>query len=168
MKNKLPNNSGFKVPSSYFDTIDEKLEAKLNTKSSSNKSGFTVPTSYFNTLEDNVIRSLEKKSKPKYIKFKSIHYTSIGIAATLLLFIAINLFNNTNIQETTITNLETTLLEDYIESQSMLFTSTEIIGLLNDVELDDLQLETIQYYNDDDWESYLLESDIDINELLKD
>jgi hypothetical protein len=66
-KNIHENNSGYKVPKGYFDTLEESLVNKLKSSSYSEKSGFTVPTNYFSEFD---LKTPSEETSPKVIRLK--------------------------------------------------------------------------------------------------
>ena len=52
MKEDKKYDHGFKVPSDYFDGLDDALNVRIMEEALPDKSGFKAPDDYFNSLED--------------------------------------------------------------------------------------------------------------------
>ena len=160
MKNKkLPHltSSGFKAPDHYLESFDELLLTKLRKDRSLKNlqnSGFKVPDRYFETFDNRVIKTMSSEKEAKVISlfsWKNAAYIS-GVAASLILMVS--LFNNYN-QTPTFGNLETALIEDYIEGED--FTNEDIASLVTE----DLTMDKFMdshLINDSNLEDYILDN----------
>ena len=89
---KMNNKNPFKVPSGYFDRLEEDLHDKIKNKAQRNNS-FRVPDNYFSTLEKEVNHKINGLTTSKK---KSIGYYSIAIAASILVLFSLNIYNDTS------------------------------------------------------------------------
>lgn len=154
--NKLHNikTSGFKAPDGYLESFDELLFNKFKESSpleGLENSGFKVPDHYFESFDEKFAKSLNSEKEIKVITFipwKKMLYVS-GIAASIILMVS--LFNNNN-NIPTFENLETALIDDYIDEEE--FTNEDIASLVTE----DLTLDKFMDSNliDADLENYIL------------
>jgi hypothetical protein len=180
-KNRM--DSGFKVPMNYFNKIEDEIEAKLTTKKNSKENNFaipddyfesvedivltklksealknkttTIPDNYFNSIEDKVLNKLKSNKNTKLISLSKI-ITPIAIAASLLLIIYLNTFNNNTL---TIDSISTAAIESYFEENQNNIDITSIASLYNENELNDESFD-IEISNTE-VENYLSEEDLE-------
>ncbi|MFI1743741.1 hypothetical protein [Thalassobellus sediminis] len=154
------NETGFKVPKDYFDTLEDAILSNIKLKELSSDSGFKTPKDYFKTLEDRIIEKTSTKETPKVISLfnrRNLVYLS-GVAAAVLLLFNLSTFNNT----TTWASLDTETVEEYMISGDLL-DSYEIASLLTTEELSDANfIET--NFNENNIESYLIDH-LDLEDL---
>ncbi len=157
-KDKLHNikSTGFKTPDHYFDSFEDKLFDRLTEKESIDRietTGFEVPKDYFDTVEAKVFDRLNIKEQPVIsLKPRANFYYIAGIAASLLLLLAI-FINNEQTEET----FTAEMVEAYFEESDL--SSYDLAQLLSDTDLleDDFTIiETT--YEEDNLESYLLDN----------
>lgn len=148
--------SGFKAPKDYFETFDDDLLEKINTKQSIKHvqtSGFSIPDAYFDTVEDSILNKLKTKDETPVISLKSrksLYYIA-SIAASLFIMFAV--FINTN----TTDDLSIEMVETYFENEN--YNTYELAQLLSDTNfLDDDFTIVESNYNEDNIEAYLLEN----------
>lgn len=166
MSNKNLHNTktpGFKTPDNYFDTIEDRVFDKLNTKSLLNDiktTGFNTPKGYFNTIEDNVLSKITEEKTKVISIFSRKHLIYIsGIAAALVLMLT--LFIN---KDDTL-DIDSEMVELYLEEQNL--NSYELATLLNETEFLDEDFNIIEeHINESDLESYLLEN-ITIEDIIE-
>lgn len=161
-KEKLHNitNLGFKAPKGYFETFDDIVFEKINTKqhlNNINATGYNVPKDYFDTLETRVLNKIEEQKNTPVLQLptKKHMYYITGVAASILLLIGIFITNNNTDQ------LSIEMVETYFENSD--FNTYELAELLSDANLleDDFTI-TETNYNEGNLEDYLLEnSDIE-------
>jgi hypothetical protein len=151
--------SGFKVPKSYFENFDNNMltHASLNDKVSD--SGFSIPEGYFDTLEEKILNSLPEKEPVKVISLKNrksiIYVTSIA-AALVLMF---NLFESKS--ESDINSIETASIERYLSDED--FGSEELASLFNDADFNDDSFNTMRF-SEEAVEDYVNDN-LDLNDL---
>jgi hypothetical protein len=149
--------TGFKTPEDYFKSFETLLSERIEfeeTMRDIDRPGFTIPKDYFNSIEDSVMKKLSKtEDKTPVIKVtfkRSLYYIS-GIAASLLLLIAIFI----NKEETL--EISVDMVETHFETQGL--DSYELAELLVDAELlDDNFTIANSAYNETNLETYLLEN----------
>ena len=152
-------NAGFSVPQGYFDSIEYKVSSKLSND---------IPTDYFENLEGRVFDRLEKeKTIQKTVKVFSLRskfvkqLISIAAAASVILFIGLNLFNKQNAlsfdtidvnsisvwlnNNSSITN--SYVLGEFLDNDDILYLSN--IGSIEDTKL-------IEYLDQTDLEDIIL------------
>lgn len=165
-KNKLHNikKIGFKTPENYFESFEDKLFERICESESIGgiqSTGFKVPKGYFNSVEDTVMHKLNE-GETRVVKLssrKKLYYIA-GIAASLVLLIAIFIGKGGSTEEISVEMVET-----YFENSDL--DSYELAQLLADADIleeDFILIET--EYNEENLESYLLEN-TDIESILQ-
>ena len=165
-KDKLHNikSTGFKTPDNYFDNFEDKLFERLSDESPFSdikKPGFEVPKDYFNSVEDNVFNKINTDDVPvvKLNTRKRLYYIA-GIAASLILLLAIFIGGGNGPEE-----LSVEIVETYLEESDL--DSYEIAQLLSDVDLlEDDFIITETMYEEDNLEDYLLDN-VDLETYLE-
>ncbi|NRA91559.1 MAG: hypothetical protein HRU26_02570 [Psychroserpens sp.] len=152
---------GFKVPKDYFESFDDSLLSKLSEKDMTlpDASGFKVPESYFDTLDDTIMNKVQDETK--IIRFRpnpKLYYVA-GIAASLVLMVAIFTNRDDNL------GISTEMVESYFEDSDL--DSYELADLLYEADLleEDFVISETDF-NEDNLETYLLENS-DIEQLLQ-
>lgn len=161
MKNKKLHNiksAGFKTPNDYFESFDEIIFSKLNTKSpldSIKETGFKLPSDYFESFDEKV---LEKE--PKVIQLfskRNLIYVS-SIAAAILLLFNLSIFES----KPSFDNLDTETVESYIIDENI--STYEMAALFSDEQIEEDLI--IEYaFSEDHIEEYLL-NNADIEALM--
>lgn len=140
----LPNHVGYIIPENYFESIEEKVFFKLG--EDANKEQY-VPETKFETFEDIVIGRIEQEKQAKFFNIKK-YWKPLAIAASLaLVFFIYNPFNSSN-------NKEIAEITQWIESGNLDLDSYEIAEYFQS-ELESLELENT--INTESLENYLLE-----------
>lgn len=165
---KLHNikSTGFKIPETYFETIEDAIFAKLAEETLCAKidsSGFKVPNDYFETLDAKVLTAVSETNPVKVVslfRLKKAAYIS-GIAASIIL--AINIFS-TNSNNLKFNELETASIENYLLNENL--DAYDIAPYFNYSELssDDFVENTLKA---SDIEDYLLQNS-DVENLITD
>ncbi len=150
MKNKHKHkikNSGFKVPQNYFDGLEDATLKQAKLKSLISDSGFKTPENYLENFE--VVIKKDSKIISIFSK-KNILFVS-SIAAALILFFSLNVFDNTQL---TIKDLDTTTVDNYILDETEvgdlipLFQNSELSeSHFLDNTLSDVSLESYLFNN---------------------
>lgn len=152
--------SPFKTPDNYFDDIQNKV---INTiKSDQNETTFSIPKDYFDGIEDAVFEKINTSTK--IIDFKSRFikaFLPIAAAASLLLFITLQVFNKTESVDL-FAKMELTEFDNWIENGNMDVSSYEIAAVYQDIDFEELDLN--QQYNDENLIDYL--DNIDVESLI--
>jgi len=158
---KLNRKNPFKTPENYFSTIEDRVFDKI--QSGEKETAFSIPKGYFDTVEDNVFKKLHTKTKAIDFKTRFIKtFLPIAAAASLLLFVTLQLLNNNNDNTDLFANMELSEIENWIDNGSLEFDSYQIAAVYNDTDLEDIELD--QQYSDDNLMKYL--DDIDIESLI--
>lgn len=137
-KKNLPyhKNSGFLVPSNYFEELDEKLfDFAVRGEDNSEKhldsiegSGFKVPAGYFSDLEEQILKKVNEE--PKVIPlFKKEYFVYAASIAAIIIILAGSLFLKPT-SENSWETLELSALESYIDDNNIDFSTPEISGFL--------------------------------------
>ena len=169
---KLPKNSGHEAPEGYFDSIENSFSMKLAEQSIPTKDGFKTPEGYFDTLESRIIENFEfpKKGKVISLRKRMIKFLPTAAAASVLLFLSINIFLTENILPTEPSSDEIAI---WFEENISTITNDDLTSLLSDEDFEDspflddaIDTEDISKYLDEN-DTYILieDSDISINEL---
>lgn len=151
------NTTGFKIPSEYMESLDERILAKLSAQdnlSSVRAPGFKVPENYFENFDARLSQQLSKEQHPKVrmLWTRRNFMMASGIAASLMIFLTVLL--NTE-KQTSFQNLETASIERYLNDENL--SSYDILSVLNmdDLQMDDFVSNTIPV---ESLESYLLDN----------
>lgn len=145
-------NSGFKVPQNYFEGLEDSILAEAKLKSIVSDSGFKTPEGYL----DNFEVLIKKETKVISIFSRKNILAVSSIAAALVLFFSLNLFNNSTLS---INDLETTTVDNYILDETEI---GDLTSLFQDIELNENQF--IDYSISDETLDSYLETD-DFNDL---
>src|SRR5690606_59166 len=121
--------NSFRVPETYFDTLDDKLSDSAYLESIKEKSsGFKVSESYFDDFEHSVIAKVKTLYKPTKVvalnRTEAIQYIAAVAAVVLVVF---SIFNFSNVDSTP--NLETidnALISQYVEQGFVEFSDAEL------------------------------------------
>lgn len=164
-KNKLPyQNSGFKVPSGYFEEFEEKLMRTVSGKSVDDKPleskhGFIIPQDYFNELEVSLLEKIEaREQKGKIISLfngKGIYYVA-AVAAVFIAIVTTILFNPA-LPDYSIESVEISALEEYIDEGYIDLNFNEISAYITEEGHYNENFTTINF-NDEDVLNYLNEN----------
>lgn len=152
--NKLHNikNSGFKVPLNYFEGLEDSILAEAKLKSLVSDSGFKTPEGYI----ENFNVSVKKETKVISIFSRKNMLLVSSVAAAIVLFFSLNVFDNSPL---TITDLDNTTVENYILDETEI---GDLTSLFQNNELSETQF--IDYsLSDETLDSYL--ETIDVNDL---
>lgn len=149
--------TGFSVPKDYFKDFEAKVLSKVSTD---------IPVNYFDNLEDKVFNRIQKEvvSKVKTLSLKQRiikRYVPILAAASVVLFIGLNFYNNHN--TLSFDTLDTTSVSIWLEDSNYNASDSYVLGelldtndisnltALNESSLDDTQL--LDYLNNTDIEN---------------
>ncbi len=135
------NNAGFKLPESYFESLEKKLSKKIvsdikeeQPSSIKNGSGFKVPNGYFDSLEDTLTQKLnDGDNKGKTISLfskRNLSYIS-GIAAMIAIIISV-FMNKENDPLQGIDNIELADIQDYFIEGNIDLSNDEMAFLINE------------------------------------
>ena len=133
--------SGFKVPSGYFDNLEDNLfdkvfneEKQLEEKALPAKTGFKVPDAYFDGLEDLLVKKVETQqpvNQPKVIK-GNFRKTLFYAAAVAAIFVGLytTIFTLGNKQTANWDDVELSAIEYYIDQGYIDLSDTEFSNMI--------------------------------------
>ena len=156
MKNDNINNiknSGFKIPDNYFQDFEENILSKVKLKSLTEDSGFVVPDNYFDEFKV----SVKNETKVISIFNRKNRLLVSSIAAAIVLFFSLNIFNNSIVS---LNDLDTETVDSYILDEANV---SELTALFSDNELNETQF--IDYSISEETLDTYLES-VEVNELF--
>lgn len=156
MKNDNLNNiknSGFKIPDNYFQDFEENILSKVKLKSLTEDSGFVVPDNYFDEFKV----SVKNETKVISIFNRKNRLLVSSIAAAIVLFFSLNIFNNSIVS---LNDLDTETVDSYILDEANV---SELTALFSDNELNETQF--IDYSISEETLDTYLES-VEVNELF--
>ena len=147
MKNENLHNikdSGFKIPQNYFEGLEDSILAEAKLKNLVSNSGFKTPEGYL----DNFTVSVKKETKVISIFSRKNMLMVSSIAAALVLFFSLNVFDNSPLSYN---DLDTTTVDNYILDETEI---GDLTALFQDNELSEGQF--IEYtISDETLNSYL-------------
>ncbi|HPI54604.1 MAG TPA: hypothetical protein PLU10_07905 [Chitinophagaceae bacterium] len=109
--NDWPRVMPFELPSNYFQAFEDSLKTKLNEDLSlptTSKNGpFQVPAGYFEEFEMNLKAKLNDETKPTILQVKRFKWSTLALAASVLLFVTIgfSLFNSNSVNTTNLASM---------------------------------------------------------------
>lgn len=120
------NENRFRVPDSYFDTLDDRITEVAFLESLKDKaSGFQVPEDYFDKVEETILAKV-KEQEPKVISLNS--YTlfkyAAGIAAVVMIFVSVFQFSAAD-QPLSFETIDDTLISQYLEEDFFELSDSE-------------------------------------------
>ena len=142
--------------------MENNVLKKLDQEKTQKVTGHKIPEAYFETIEDRVIAKLkDEKPVAKVIDFRSILLKRVipfAAAASLLLFLVLN----SNRDTISLDNVASTEIEQWIENDLITLDAYDIAEVYSDVELDNQDYfgdeEIIDYLDDMNVESIILEN----------
>ncbi|HAJ81737.1 MAG: hypothetical protein CMP12_03880 [Zunongwangia sp.] len=129
--------SGFKVPSGYFDNLEDHLcdkvfneEKQLDKIAVPTKAGFKVPEAYFDHLEDVLVEKIAHK-QPRLIKinFRKTFYYAAAVAA-IFVGLYTTVFTLGNEQSASWDDVELSAIEQYIDDGYIDLSDTEFSNMI--------------------------------------
>lgn len=155
MKNENLNKvkkTGFKVPQNYFEEFENSILTEAKLKNLVSDSGFKAPKGYL----DNFSVPIEKETKVISIFSKKNMLLVSSIAAAIVLFFSLNVFDNSPLS---FDDLDTTTVDNYILNETEI---GDLTSLFQDNELSENQF--INYsLSDEALDNYI--ENIDFNDL---
>lgn len=157
----IPKQHGFNTPDGYLDGLEERLSNLSALESLPKEPGFQVPEGYFESLEDRILKQIEPTTKVRTLWYqRSYVRASMAAAAILLLALFVIEPGGTDSLELP----ETAEVAAYLDSEAVDLNADELLGYLEEDELDGL-FEDETLVELDELESYILEN-LDDSELL--
>lgn len=159
LKAMAGNQSPFSVPDNYFENLPGIMSAKIQALPDFDKTAvinpFSVPDGYFEKLPEMVSSKITSRKKSIFISLWRPRFT-IPVAIAMLL-IAAGLFYFSKMQPTE--NNQQRLTADELNNSTYLFSIDE------DVIIDVLANQKVVSKNDDVFEQYLIDNNIEISQL---
>lgn len=151
--------TGFGIPEGYFESFEPNI---LETNKKSNpENGFTIPENYF---EDFKVNTHQTNTAAKVHSLPSNLILRIGytaVAASILLFISLNLLENKNSEN--LSQLSTEDIESWVYENASQFTTDDITAVFQENELTlnsfDYNTEVNSYLSEKDIESMLIQEE---------
>jgi len=161
--------SGYTLPSGYFRHVEDTVIFTLKAgKIDVYKNKSSVPENYFETFEDRIFNKLnenkavKKSSKVIFLRKQIItRFVPIAVAASFILFLAINYFGNSKIS---INNVSSTTVDSWINEDLIPLNSYEIASAYTNVNLDDNN--SFELLNKNQISNYFNDTDTDIEDLI--
>lgn len=157
MQDNNQHTHGFKMPEGYLENFESSLKSKLGISEIPNKNGFKVPETYFDSINGKSFISEISKNETKVIDLRKIAFIGISIAACLAVIFTFT-FNqhSQSLENIAMTNIEDYISSDNI-SISLDDITAEISDdeieilenedvLFQETTLEDYLLETIDAY----------------------
>ena len=141
---------GFQVPDGYFETMENKLLASLDTNE---QAGFKVPDGYFENLESSLMHSKEIETKVVSLNAHKRIWLAplLAVAALIVIVLTIHgLYNQNAVETTNLASVENDELMEFLLNEphlvdtatlSYLYAATDLPvqeTLVNDVEDEEL------------------------------
>tara|TARA_B110000091_G_scaffold212773_1_gene260302 strand:+ start:1428 stop:1973 length:546 start_codon:yes stop_codon:yes gene_type:complete len=154
--------TGFSVPQSYFDEIEDHYSALLFEAKNTKKTIFEIPDNYFNTLEDIILEKIEvEKDSAPVISFQQriLKAVPLSAAATVVLFIGLNSFNFGDQKQPTFDTISAIEMENWLDNNSSNINSEDFVMVFSEddlleidfafTEIEDINIERYISANDD-------------------
>jgi len=154
----------FKVPSQYFDTVEESIFCQVNIENQLHKNEpFKLPEGYFDTIEEKIVYKLndeDKRLNSSNVKVRHLRVVA-AIAAVFILFISVFSLNN----ESTLVDfqtLENEYLTYYIENNYLDISDLDLEMM---IELTNFDFSTVEI-NDNELVDYISDNYENIDSLI--
>ena len=154
----------FKVPSQYFDTVEESVFLQIKVENQLQKEEtFKLPEGYFNTVAEEIVyKSNDKIKRLDSSSIKVRHLRIIAtIAALLILFFTVFTLN-TNSSLVNFQSIEQEYLTYYIENNYLDISDLDLEML---IEVKDFDFSAVEF-NEDELEDYISDNYENIDVLI--
>jgi hypothetical protein len=161
LNKKTGGSSGFSVPSNYFKTVEASFSTALKENNFVKVKGFEVPDSYFNKLEDNILAKVSPvKEEVQVISLKKriSKLIPMGAAASIILFIGLNLFIFNKSKEDPFDKLSDNEIENWIANNINLINDNDFAITYADIDFD-VDIAVPNSISNDELENYLNDSE---------
>ncbi|GEQ85952.1 hypothetical protein ULMS_14600 [Patiriisocius marinistellae] len=157
MQENKQHTHGFKMPEGYLNNFEKDLALKLKLEKIPSQTGFKAPNTYFESIKGTNFTSEILKTEPKVINLRKLALVGVSIAACLaVIFTFTNNQNDASLETIAMTNIEDYIISDNI-SISLDDISAEISDdeiemleiedvLFQETALEEYLLETIDTY----------------------
>lgn len=161
---KEEKNTNFKVPESYFETLEERLLSKIAEENFPKTTGFKVPEQYFEKFEVPFLNESEISEKPKkVIRLFPQKYFGYAAAIAACLIIGFTLFN-TKKNSLGLDSLQLTAIDTYIEEGNLSLDLYDLTSYIENEDVVNIDLDA-NNFTDSSLQEYLLEN-IDTETLI--
>lgn len=164
LNQKVGKETAFSTPENYFNEVEDTIYTSAITDSFPSKNPFSTPTNYFNTVEDSILSKINLKGKEvKVISLRKriLQYVPTAAAASVLLFVGINYFNN---QKTTLDDITINEIESWYENG---YGTTYNEELASAISIADIEEEIFTSISEESIEDYIIVNNTN-NTLLSD
>ncbi len=159
-ENNSKINSGFEIPSNYFNKIEDKIISKTKRSLSSNKTGFKTPNNYFESIEAKILAKTNSAKVIPLKNYKVIKRLGIAVAASLILFFSLYNFSR-NSNNLSLDTVKADEIENWMDNDLITFNTYEISEIFTDADLDlanNVNDEVLDYFEYIDIENLILEN----------
>lgn len=154
---KIGENAGFTTPTNYFDDVETRFTNKLVEDEFPKKEKFSVPNNYFSSLEDRVLEKIsspKKEAKIIALRSKIIRFAPIAAAASILLFIGINIFTFNKIETVSFESISDSDIENWLVDNTNSINNDDLAFVVEITDIENNEFST-KSINDTDLEEYL-------------
>lgn len=162
IKSKVDKTSGFETPTNHLDNLEDKLFMKLFEEKLPSNTGFSAPESYFENIEESVLLKI-KPVKVISLKQRILKSIPIAAAASVLLFIGLNVFVFNSSAELDLDNINDSDIEYWMNNNDISYNDVALvledeITLDNEFSMATIKDESIEdYMNSIDESSFIYE-----------
>lgn len=158
---KDKNQSQFRVPPEYFESFEDRLEPRILEESLPESSGFTAPDGYFERLSQKLVRSAVEKPAGRVVPMRRAIWWAAAAIAALVVLIGFPWETN---QPYSLSDIDSALIQEYIDRDGIDLSSNDIMGLLNEEEIK-LLSEEFELIDQELLEEYLM-NEIEYNNII--
>ena len=158
---KTGKESGFSVPSNYFETLEDSFSIQLKEENFPKRKGFETPDSYFDNIEDIIlakVSSTKKEVKVISLKERVFKMIPMAAAASIILFIGLNSFIFNKTEENPFDKLADSDVENWISNNINLINDNDFALTYTDIDFDESEMIPNSISNDE-LENYLSNQD---------
>ncbi|MEP2937273.1 MAG: hypothetical protein ABJM06_02685 [Gilvibacter sp.] len=135
LENEHNKQQPFGVPSDYFETFQDALDARLaeeRLREVVKGHGFALPETYFKEFEFSSEEQLASNEVKVFSLFNTKTIATVAAIAACLVLVFTIFNNNPSNQEFALEDIETTTLDEYLDSDAITFTDSELTAYLNE------------------------------------
>lgn len=158
---KDKNPGQFRVPPEYFESFEERLELRILEESLPKSSGFTVPDGYFERLSQKLVRPAVEKPAGRVVSLRRAIWWAAAVIAALVALIGFPWETN---QPYSLFDIDSVLIQEYIDRGGIDLSTNDIMALLNEEEID-LLSEEFDLIDQELLEEYLMD-EIEYNNII--
>lgn len=156
MMKKQQHKTGFKIPEGYFETLEDRVIAKIAETKFPKSAGFQTPEGYFENFEDGVLQDLlSVTARKKVIKLNPRKYLGYAAAIAASILVAFMIFSPTS--NPSLETIQAAAIDGYIEDGNLNIDLYELTSYMDDADLSDLNFKN-QQFSANILKNYLLET----------